>query len=49
MHGKAPTRRQKLILEDSGLDPKNFVVLKNLSAAIIVRHRGTGEILVVRK
>lgn len=49
MRGKAPTRKQKVILEEHGLDHKAYVVLDELPYTLIVRHRETEEITVVEK
>lgn len=49
MHGKAPTRKQKMILESQGLNHKEYVVLKDLVNTIAVKHRKTGEIRIVEK
>lgn len=49
MNGKAPTRRQKLILEENGLDHKAYVILRELLHTITLCHRKTGEITVVEK
>ena len=49
MHGKSPTRKQKMILEDQGLNHKDYVILKDLVNTMIVKHRVTGEITVLEK
>lgn len=49
MHGKSPTRKQKMILEDRGLNHKDYVVLKDLVNSMAVKHRRTGEIKIVEK
>lgn len=49
MHGKVPTRKQKMILEDRGLNHKEYVVLKDLVNSMAVKNRETGEIKIVEK
>ena len=49
MHGKAPTRKQKMILEDQGLNHKNYLVLRDWENSMAVKHRETGEIRIVEK
>lgn len=49
MHGKSPTRKQKMILEEHGLNHKDYVVLKDLVNSMAVKHRETGEITIVEK
>lgn len=49
MHGKSPTREQKMILEDHGLNHKDYVILKDLVNTMVVKHRRTGEIRIVEK
>lgn len=49
MHGKEPARKQKMILEDQGLNHKDYVVLKDLVNTVAVKHRETGEIKIVEK
>ena len=49
MHEKAPTRKQKMILEDKGLNHKNYLVLKDLVNTMAVKNRETGKIVIVKK
>ena len=49
MHGKAPTRDQKMILEREGMNHKDWLVLMNFPNTLVVKHRETGEIEVVEK
>lgn len=49
MHGRAPNRNQKIILESQGLNHKDYVVLKDLVNTMAVKHRETGEITIVEK
>lgn len=49
MHGKAPTRKQKMILEENGMNNKEYLVLRDLVNTMAVKHRRTGEIKIVEK
>lgn len=49
MHGKTPTRKQKMILEENGMNNKDYVILKDLVNTMTVKHRETGEIVIVEK
>ena len=49
MHRKAPTRKQKMILEENGMNHKDYVILKDLVNTMAVKHRDTGEIVIVEK
>lgn len=49
MHGKVPSRKQKVILEENGMNNKEYLVLRDLVNTMIVKHRVTGEIKVVEK
>lgn len=49
MHGKAPTRKQKMILDSQGLNHKNYLVLRDWENYMAVKHRRTGEIKIVEK
>lgn len=41
--GKRPTRKQKLIIADMGLNPYNWLVTKNLPGELHLEHRDTGR------
>lgn len=43
------TRRQKIFLEESGLNPKNWRRINESSMKLIIRHKISGKIKVVRK
>lgn len=49
MHGKAPTRKQKMILEENGMNHKDYLVLRDLVNTMAVKNRKTGEITIVEK
>lgn len=42
-HGLRPTKKQKIIINDAGLNPNNWLVTKNLVKAIHIVHRDTGN------
>lgn len=42
-----PTRRQKALLAEKGLDPRNYLVLAEQPNALVLRRRNTGQIVVV--
>lgn len=42
-NGKKPTRRQKLAIKAVGLNPKNWLVIKNLQDKLHIVHRETGR------
>jgi len=48
-NGKRPTVNQKVLLKQRGLIPDNWFVAKNLSREMLVVHRTTGTVRVVRK
>lgn len=41
--GKKPTRQQRKILEKVGLDPSNWLVIKIMKDAILIRNREDTE------
>lgn len=41
--GRNPTRKQKALIKQRGLNPENWLVIKNLSAALHIAHRVTGN------
>ncbi|GED03691.1 DUF6906 family protein [Bacillus atrophaeus] len=45
-HGKRPTRAQKQIIQQNGLNPNNWLVAKNLQheRRLILVHRNTGTV-----
>ncbi|WP_192841130.1 DUF6906 family protein [Bacillus gobiensis] len=43
-HGKKPTRAQMDIIKMNGLNPNNWLVVKNLSEQMQVIHRETGRL-----
>lgn len=44
MKGKIPTRVQKKIIASHGLDPSEWLVLKNPTTGLVIKHRETGKI-----
>ncbi len=42
MKGKNPTRQQKKIMEKAGLNPYDWLVLKNPTNTLVIRHREKG-------
>lgn len=47
--GKKPTRRQKNLIQASGLNPNNWLVIKNLPTVLIINHRHTTTTREIRK
>lgn len=46
-NGKNPTKQQKIILKDAGLNPNEWLVIKNLPGALHLIHRIDGSLLEV--
>lgn len=46
---KKPTLDQKKLISKDGLDPKDWLVLKDMEFSMILVHRSSGEIRVVVK
>lgn len=47
-HGKKPTRKQKIRLEQAGLSPENWLVVKaKPNGELVILHKHTGRIRVV--
>jgi len=42
-HGKNPTRKQKVVLKESGLNPENWLVVKNITGQLQLINRTTGR------
>jgi hypothetical protein len=42
-HGKRPTIRQKSLMNEAGLNPKEWLVTKNLDFEIHIVHKQTKE------
>lgn len=42
-HGKNPTKKQKIMLKESGLNPENWLVVKNTTGQLQLIHRTTGR------
>jgi hypothetical protein len=43
-NGKTPTRNQRKLFIEVGLNPKNWLIVKNQSDQITIVHRETGRI-----
>jgi len=41
-NGKRPTRNQKMLMREYGLNPLNWLVVKNLGDVLEIAHRDTG-------
>lgn len=48
MNGKRPTRKHKEIIARRGLNPDNWLVIKNLPDALHLQHRVSGRKRVLR-
>lgn len=48
-NGKRPTVAQMEIMQKAGLDPREWLVTKNLSDSISIVHRQTGQQKVIKK
>lgn len=42
-HGKKPSLKQKKLIKDSGLNPDQWLVVKNLPGQLKIAHRETGQ------
>lgn len=43
-HGKRLTRKQKELIQDLGLNPNNWLLVKNLPDKLVLVHREKGTI-----
>lgn len=48
-HGKNPTRRQKQDIASLRLNPGNWLVCKDTPAELVIEHKVSGKIKVIRK
>ena len=48
-HGKNPTRRQKEYIASMRLNPDNWLVCKDTPDELILEHKYSGNIKVIRK
>jgi hypothetical protein len=46
---KRPTRAQKKVIEQHKLNPSNWFVERDTPAEMVIVHRGTGTVKVIRK
>lgn len=42
-HGKNPTRKQKIHIKKAGLNPNNWLVVKNIAGQLHLINRETGR------
>lgn len=47
-NGKRPTRAQKMLIKEAGLNPNNWLVVKNLHDQMHIVHRETNSERVIR-
>lgn len=48
-HGKNPTRRQKEYIASLRLNPDNWLVCKDTTDELVLEHKYSGNIKVIRK
>ncbi|MGN1109053.1 MAG: DUF6906 family protein [Oscillospiraceae bacterium] len=48
-HGKNPTRRQKQDIASLRLNPDNWLVCKDTPEELVIEHRISGKVKVIRK
>lgn len=48
-HGRKPTRTQKQLISNKGLNPRNWFVVKDTPTEMQLIHRNTDTIRVIRK
>lgn len=48
-HGKKPTVAQKKFLKSKGLNPDNWLIIKNLNDSMVVIHRHSLKSRTIRK
>lgn len=48
-HGKRPTRAQKITIKAIGLNPENWLVVKNCGEGLEVVHRHSGNTRIIAK
>lgn len=46
-HGKRLTRKQKELIQDAGLNPANWLIIKNLPDKLVLVHRNKGTLVEV--
>ena len=47
-HGKKPTVAQKKFIKESGLNPENWLISKNTAEEMVILHRHTENIKVLK-
>jgi hypothetical protein len=48
-NGKNPTRKQKIMIKSAGWNPDNWLVTKDTPNEMIIVHRYTNSVKVIRK
>ena len=48
-HGKKPTRRQKQDIASARLNPDNWLVCKDTPEELVIEHRISGKVRIIRK
>ena len=48
-HGKKPTRRQKQDIASVRLNPDNWLVCKDTPEELVIEHRISGKVRIIRK
>lgn len=43
-HGRKLTRKQKELIQELGLNPNNWLLIKNLPDKLVLKHRDKGTI-----
>lgn len=47
-NGKRPTLNQKILIREAGLNPRNWLIVKNLPDRVHIVHRETGNERVIQ-
>ncbi|KEF40149.1 hypothetical protein M670_00165 [Schinkia azotoformans MEV2011] len=47
--GKRPNKKQKIFISQHGLNPDNWLIVKNLDSEMHVIHREVGQVKVLQK
>lgn len=48
-NGKNPKKQQKIEIKSKGLNPNNWLVVKNLPTHMEIQHRNTGTLRVIHR
>jgi len=49
MNGKNPTKKQKILIKSKGLNYENWLVCKDTSVEMIVKHRLSEKLKTIKK